>query len=346
MKKYILPILIFISAFTVSTSAAFYSITGLSKLFSGESTAVIIMASSLEFSKIIMATVLHRYWKKLHWMIKSYLISAVLILVVITSAGIYGFLSNAYQITNSKDSILQTEIKIIKTKQDRYLQQKNELISEKQILINSVTDLRKNISSENKTQRVDKKSGEILTNVYTNTKTQGIIQSQIDETNKKQSTIDSKIDILSDSISKLDMDMLELEANSETAAELGPLKYLSRITGKSMDVIVNWFLLLLIFVFDPLAIVLVITANFAMSNINNLEEIAPKAVFRPSPERSTPELYIDTPQTEIVEEEPLKQAEIDNIEENEDNLEENIKKNIPWAFRPNEMRNTPHQDRQ
>jgi hypothetical protein len=73
---------------------------------------------------------------------------------------------------------------------------------------------------------------------------------------------------LNDSITKLDLQVLDMESNNEVAAEVGPLRYLSKITGKSMDVIVNWFTLLIVFVFDPLAVAMVISINKYFGSTN------------------------------------------------------------------------------
>ena len=97
MKKYLFPTLIAFSALAVSATAAFYSVTGLSKLFIGASFAVIIMAASLELAKLVIASYLYQYWTKTNILLKTYLTIAVFVLILITSAGIYGFLSSAYE---------------------------------------------------------------------------------------------------------------------------------------------------------------------------------------------------------------------------------------------------------
>jgi hypothetical protein len=99
MKQKILPWIIALAALSISVSAAFYSVTGLSKLFAGASMEVIIMASSLEFAKLVIASLLYQYWSKLNKLLKVYLSIACVVLILITSAGIYGFLSSAYQQT-------------------------------------------------------------------------------------------------------------------------------------------------------------------------------------------------------------------------------------------------------
>ncbi len=96
IKQYLFPTLIALSALSVSASAAFYSITGLSKLFVGASFAVTVMATSLEVAKLVIASYLYQYWNKTKVLLKVYLTLATFVLILITSAGIYGFLSSAY----------------------------------------------------------------------------------------------------------------------------------------------------------------------------------------------------------------------------------------------------------
>ncbi len=103
MKQKIFPFLIAFSALSVSASAAFYSISGLSKLFAGASLQVIIMASSLEVAKLVIASLLYQYWNSINKALRTYLVTAAVVLVLITSMGIYGYLSNAYQSTANKE---------------------------------------------------------------------------------------------------------------------------------------------------------------------------------------------------------------------------------------------------
>ena len=106
MRERLFPLVIAFSALSVAGSAAFYSVFGLSKLFAGASTEVIIMAGSLEFAKLVSASLLYQYWDKINKVLKGYLMIAVFTLMIITSGGIYGFLSGAYQSTAVKSELL------------------------------------------------------------------------------------------------------------------------------------------------------------------------------------------------------------------------------------------------
>jgi hypothetical protein len=256
MKKYILPIIIALSALSVSASAAFYSVTGLSMLFAGARVAVLIMASSLEVAKLVIASLLYQYWSKLNKILRTYLSIAAFILVLITSAGIYGFLSSAYQTTANEASIIDQKIEALETKKGLYEDTRNGIIKEKQSLL----ELKGILSKGSTTQYTDKKGNLVV-------KSNKASISQIESASKTDEKLSTKLDIVNDSIFSLENKMLEIKNNATSESELGPLKYLSGLTGQPMDKIINWFLLVIIFVFDPLAIALVIAANFAFSQL-------------------------------------------------------------------------------
>ena len=265
MKIKILPFLIAFSALSVSASAAFYSVFGLSKLFAGASTQVIIMAGSLEFAKLVTASLLYQYWTEISKALKIYLSIAVFILMVITSGGIYGFLSGAYQETATKSEFLDKSLAVLQIKQNRFEDNKNDLTLEKSQLNQTISDLRKSLSNPTQVQYVDRESGQLITT--TSSSARKALQSELNSTIEDRNNINLKLEAVQDSIMKLDTDLLELEMGNEEQRELGPLKYLSDMTGTPMDRVVNWFLLLIVFVFDPLAIALVVTANFAFSRV-------------------------------------------------------------------------------
>jgi hypothetical protein len=265
IKKRVFPTIIALSALSVSISAAFYSITGLSKLFAGASFEVIVMASALEFSKLVIASLLYQYWNELNKILKIYLTTAAAVLILITSVGIYGFLSGAYQETANKSEIVNKEVAVINLKKERYIQDRDFIIDEKKQLDESINELRKGLSN-NQQQYKDKETGQILTT--TSTANRKVLQTQIDNAIKRRDGVSDKLQSVTDSISVLDIKVLELETGTDVARELGPLKYVSELTNTPMNKIVNYLLLIIIFVFDPLAIALVIAANFAFSRVS------------------------------------------------------------------------------
>jgi hypothetical protein len=262
MKKYLnkktgFILLMIISTFGLVGSAAYYSVLGLSSLFAGASFAVIIMAGTLEFSKIIVASYLHNHWKIAGWM-KYYLTVAVAILMIITSVGIYGFLTSAYQKTSDKLAIIDKQVQVIELKKDRFQEQLGGYVTEKEQLNTSISELSKGLSN-NVIQYKDRETGQIITT--TSSSTRRVLVKQLDDSKEQRNLISQKIEVITDSITSLELKILDLESNNELAADVGPLRYLSKITGKSMDIIVNWFTLAIVFVFDPLAIAMVIALN-------------------------------------------------------------------------------------
>ena len=260
----IFPALIALSAFSVSASAAFYSISGLSKLFAGAAFAVIVMAASLEIAKLVIASLLYQYRKTLPLLLKGYLSIACIVLILITSMGIYGFLSAAYQDTANKEGNAEARIVLIETKRDNVREQLIVYTEEKASINEAVAELRKGLSN-NKVQWRDKETGQIITS--TSSRTRKALEKQLDQAIIRQTEINAKVDVLNEKIFEYETEIVETRIGDGSTSELGPLKYLSGLTGLPMDRIINYLLLTIIFVFDPLAIALVIAANYAFEQL-------------------------------------------------------------------------------
>ena len=260
----IFPFLIAFSALSVSASAAFYSISGLSKLFAGAAFAVIIMAASLEIAKLVIASLLYQYRKNLPKLLKYYLSIACVILILITSMGIYGFLSAAYQETAAKAGNIEAQIVLIETKRDNIKEQLIVYNEEKSSINEAVAELRKGLSN-NTIQYIDRETGQLITT--TSSRTRNALEKQLDQAIERQTQINAKVDELNTKIFDYETEIVEVRSSDAVSSELGPLKYLSGLTGWPMDVIINYLLLTIIFVFDPLAIALVVAANFAFEQI-------------------------------------------------------------------------------
>ena len=261
LKNKIFPLLIALSALSVSASAAFYSVSGLSKLFAGASLEVIIMASSLEVAKLVIASLLYQYWDSINKGLRAYLTVATCVLILITSAGIYGFLSGAYQETANKEGIVTQQITALETKKALYEETRDNFLADRK----SNNELRGTLSKGSTTQFTDKNGNLVV-------RTNNSAIRNIESTAKENERLATKLDVINDSIFALETQILEAKVNSEAASELGPLKYLSELTGVEMNRIINWLLLIIIFVFDPLAIALVIAANFAFNQLRPKKE--------------------------------------------------------------------------
>lgn len=260
IKKGLFPFIIAFSALSVSGSAAFYSVFGLSKLFAGAQFEVIIMAGSLEVAKLVIASLLYQYWDTINKLLRLYLTVAATILVLITSMGIYGFLSAAYQDTYANLLVNENKIEFLEEKAKFYEDDIQRYDKELEQILSNITTL-----SNAKSQSIQVKDTSVVGGVRNTISTAELRLAQnrisVEEENRKG--VQEKRQVAADSLQTYKLEILELTNSSDTVGELGPLKYLSGLTGTPMDVIINVLLLIIIFVFDPLAISLVVAANFA-----------------------------------------------------------------------------------
>ena len=268
LKQSIFPFIIAFSALSVSASAAFYSISGLSKLFAGASFEVIIMASSLEIAKLVIASLLYQYWNVINKVLRTYLMVATVILILITSMGIYGFLSAAYQETANKAGNMDAQVSLVEVKRDNIKEQLTVYTLEKENITKAIADLRAGLAN-NIIQYKDK-DGNMITS--TSSATRNALEKQLDQAVTRQTDVNLKVDELNTQLFEYETEIVEIKTGSDLAGELGPLKFISGLTGIAMDKIINVLLLVIIFVFDPLAISLVIAANFAFAQINLTKE--------------------------------------------------------------------------
>lgn len=224
----IFPYIVAIAAGAVAFSAAFFSVFGLSKLFAGAQTSVVIMAGSLEFAKLVTASFLYRYWKTVPAFLKSYLLVGTIVLIIITSAGIFGYLSNAYQGATTGFEKQSTSLIF---KEDQLQQVKDDQIFLKQELEDAIAELPDNYRTARKKLRED-------------------YQPQINELNLKTLSLKQEIGDLKIAL-------------VETGVDVGPAIYLARVFNTEIDTVVKFFIFILVFVFDPLAVSLVIAASMA-----------------------------------------------------------------------------------
>ena len=215
-----------LSALLVAGSAAYYSVFGLSKLFAGATLAVVIMAGSLEFAKLVSASFLYRYWTKVNTWLKYYMTVGVITLVLITSAGIFGFLSNAYQGATIE---FEKQSATLLYKEDRLSQLQEDKQYLKEELEQSVKALPDNYPTAKRKLR--------------------------EEYNPKVLEINKQMLDIKQEIGDLKVSLIE------TGVDVGPAIYLARTFGTDIDTVVKFFIFILIFVFDPMAVSLVLAYN-------------------------------------------------------------------------------------
>jgi len=302
MRERIFPIIIALSALSVSASAAFYSVFGLSMLFAGASTQVIIMAGTLEVAKLVVASLLYQYWDRINKLLRTYFIISTFILMIITSGGIYGFLSGAYQETATESEFMDRQVTIIELKQDRFQETKDDLTIEKTQLTKSISDLRIALSNPTSVSYYSEEAEQVITT--TSSSARRALQAELKTSISERDQIDMRLNAATDSVAALDVAILDAQINNESARELGPLKYISELTGWAMSKVVNWFMILIIFVFDPLAIGMIVAANMAFANIKGVardpkdyEVYQPEVIIKEVPV----EKIVEVPVEKIVE---------------------------------------------
>ena len=240
------PKLVGLSALLIAGSAAFFSVYGLSKLFAGASLAVIIMAGSLEFGKLVAASFLYRYWDNLNVIHRIYMTIATVILILITSAGIFGFLSNAYQ---GATVSFEKETTALLYKEDRLEQLQEDKVFLKEELEAAVAELPDNFRTAKR---------------------------------KLREEYQPKINKINDDIINLKSEVGDLKVKIiETGVEVGPAIYLARVFDTDVDTVVKFFIFILIFVFDPMAVIFVISYNVTLLEKNNNLQGSEKLVRKP-----------------------------------------------------------------
>lgn len=271
MEKKLLPYLVVLSALSVSASAMYYSVTGLGKMFAGASTEVMIMVASLEVAKLVVASLVYQYWDSFSKILRFYYILAIVVLMAITSGGIYGYLSAAYSETSIKMELETQVIDNIRTKKT-YTEG---IIGDLQYEIESRNQSIGRLTS-NRERQETRQDSLVARNFTTSARNvEKSIQRDIDEINKLRQEVTGlreKVTSLKDTLRSYDEEILMVTRDSEVTGDIGPLKYISELTGRTIDQVVNWFIMALIFVFDPLAVSLVIGANIIFSRKTETEE--------------------------------------------------------------------------
>ena len=238
-----------LSALLIAGSAAAFSVYGLAKLFSGAFISVVIMAGSLELGKLVTASFLYRYWNMINWFQKVYMTIATIVLVFITSAGIFGYLSNAYQGATLEFEKQSTELLTI--------EERIEQLDEDKVFLK---------------EELEQAIGELPDNYITaKRKLREEYNPQITQLNQE---------LLEYKTKRAD---LEIQLVS-TGVDVGPAIYLARTFGTDIDTVVKFFIFILIFVFDPLAVMLVIAYNQALIDRSKEKQTLPDTPGTPGNE--------------------------------------------------------------
>ena len=242
--------LLSLSALLVAGSAAYFSVLGIATLFSGSYYEVMIMAGSLEFGKLIATSYLYRYWEQTNRLLKLYLILAVIILMGITSMGIFGYLSAAYQINSSSFAQIDSKIVLLeeqKTSFDKEIEQNN-------ARLNTLNESR--ASQEKRLPGLSSKSAQP-------------IYKDIEKAGEEIQKLTERAALLQESKTEKDNEIIALQTEMSKAKDIGTFKFVADSINKPIDVVVTMFICVLILVFDPLAVALILAFNVAVRKISS-----------------------------------------------------------------------------
>lgn len=245
---------VLLTALAISAVAAWYSIAGLAAIFSAAVLPIIIMGSVLEVGKLVTASWLYQNWRKVPFLLKGYLTTAVVVLMFITSMGIFGFLSKAH-LEQSITAEGTNELQIINL--ERQITRQQSIIADAETVL---SQLDQQVAVLIEYDRIRGPEGSIA-----------VRKSQQEERSLLNEAIDAayiQIDGLQEDLAPLQKDRLALEV------EVGPLKYIAELiygdeARDHFDESVRWVIILIIFVFDPLAVLLLIAANMSLKNAAN-----------------------------------------------------------------------------
>lgn len=245
MFNRVLQYLTLITSIAIASVAAYFSVIGLSTIFAGAFWSVVVMASILEVGKLVSAVWLHTYWKQIQTIVRTYLSIAVGVLMLITSMGIFGYLSKAHIETSASGADYVAQIERLENRIDR-----------EQITIDRASATLKTLDdaldkyvelgaiSKGLAAREEQKEERVQLNVL------------MDESY-------AKIDEYNEKIADIRTDLRAFEV------EVGPIRYVAELiygnnTAENLGSAIRWAMIMIIFVFDPLAIILLITSTHAI----------------------------------------------------------------------------------
>jgi hypothetical protein len=233
-----------LTAFLLASCGAFFSVQGLATLYSGHFISVCIMAGSLEIGKLVAATYLHRFWNRTNFLLKIYLVIATLLLMGITSLGIFGFLTSAYQESHVKVEMIDFK--------------KQTFIDNKMLIVEEINSNKKRIDVLNEIRIAQEQRVKEAGN-YKLPREQAY--QAIEKANLELTEIQEKNKNFLLQINDIEKSIIELKTEESKSKDIGTLKFVSDLFDLQIETIIKWFTILIVLVFDPLAISLVLAYN-------------------------------------------------------------------------------------
>jgi hypothetical protein len=306
-----LKYLVGFSALIIAGCAAYFSVTGLGVLFSGAAVSVMVMAGALEFAKLVAATYLKQEWENIKGFNKWYLTSAVALLMLITSAGIFGYLSNAFQSQSLKLQQVDREVLVYTTKIEQNRSQITQLNTQLgQLSSTQSTILEKGKVNSRLLRSIDQKDRQVV------------------QINKKISDLQDQNAKNNDEINKIKVSNLDLEK------EVGGFRFIAEVFGVELKKVVKFFIFLIVIVFDPLAVALIIAFNGLVLPKKKTKEELLSEMVENNQKLGLYEVYGDDIVNENEKNETNKKEEDTNVEStnvmvDDTPTSENVEENLP-----------------
>lgn len=294
----VFAILTLLCALSVSGIAAYYSVVGLIAIFSAAPLPIAIMGGTLEVSKLVVASWVYKNWKKAPRLLNYYFVSAIIILMFITSLGIFGFLSKAHTDQSLMTGDAVSKLEII----DDKIRTAKDTIDVNRKALKQLDESVDQTMARSTTEEGARKSSSLRVS-------QKIERNRIANENETQQKI----------ISKLSEDRQPFASEvRKVEAEVGPLKYIAamvyddQITQTTLESAVRWVIILIVLVFDPLAVLLVIAANFSLRQLK--EEEDDKLKFIPIVAEKSQDSIKETPKVSETEYEIKEKIDMTTLE--------------------------------
>jgi hypothetical protein len=306
-----LKYLVGFSALIIAGCAAYFSVTGLGVLFSGAAVSVMVMAGALEFAKLVAATYLKQEWENIKGFNKWYLTSAVALLMLITSAGIFGYLSNAFQSQSLKLQQVDREVLVYTTKIEQNTAQ--------------ITQLNTQLGQLSSTQNTILDKGKVNSRLLRS----------IDQKDRQTAQINKKIEVLQTENAKNNEEINKIKtSNLDLEKEVGGFRFIAEAFGMELKNVVKFFIFLIVIVFDPLAVALIIAFNGLISNKKQKQKEILVEMMENDEKLGLYEVYGDNIVNENEKNETNKKEEDTNVESTDVVVDdtptsENVEENLP-----------------
>jgi hypothetical protein len=252
--------LIIVSSLLIAGCAAYFSVYGIGLLFSGATIAAMIMAGSLELGKLVSTSWLFRNWHKANILLKTYMTVAVLVLICVTSLGIFGFLTAAFQKSSLETELSNAKILALESQKSQEVKK----LDSTKVAIDNLFKLRSN--QENRLNET-MTNALIARNPIQQQNIQNQINEQIEVINKQMETENEKLKVSGEKVFKIDDEIFKLKIDNSNKKDVTTFKFVADEFNTTIQKVVKWFIIVLIAVFDPLAIVLLLAYNTSIKRV-------------------------------------------------------------------------------